>query len=533
LRSTLRTLAPRTLAGQFLMLQLIVLGLVLAAVAVVTVQQSTQDFRETRSSRTVAVAESLAAAPLVRSVLAEDRDPRQLEGEIARATSLSGARLVLIVDSDGVIRASSDPTDVGSSPTLGSPVAQGRSWTGDLDLEGERHLGGQAPVLDDRGQVAGAVLVSEEYPSWWSRLVGAAPDLLLFLGIAALLGSAGAAALSRLIRRQTRGLEPRAIAGLADHQEALLHGIREGVVGTDRDGVCTVVNDTAQELLGLSTAAGGRPVADLGLPPGLADFLLDPADSESTMIVLDGRVLVLNRRRALDRGRFAGTVTTLVDRSDLIALENQVAAQASVTETLRAQTHEFDNRLHTISGLLQLEAYDEAVDLIADLSRQRTEIASAITSLVHDRRLAALLVAKTTSAAEAHIELHLEPETAMPRVSSDHAADILTVLGNLVDNAIDATRGHGREISVRLTHDAGRTTVRIADTGPGIDADHLDHVFERGWSTKSAGAVGRGVGLALVQAVCHRSGGGVQAMTGDHGAVFTAVIGERVAPARP
>lgn len=517
----------RTLAGQFLLLQLVVLGFVLTAVAVVTVQQSTQDFRTTRSSRMVAVAESLASTPLVRDVLAEDRDPRQLDGEISRATLLSGARQVVIVSSSGVVEAASDPAARGSQQRLGSPVAEGRSWTGDLDVAGHRSVGGQAPVLGNDGRTIGAVLVSEEYPSWWSRLVDAAPDLLLYLGIAALLGTAGAYAISRLIRRQTRGLEPAAIASLADHQEALLRGIREGVVGVDRDGTFTVVNDTAADLLDLPSAVTGTSVAAHELPGHVADFLTETADSASTVLVHQGRVLVLNRRRALDDGRFVGTVTTFVDRSDLVALESQIAAQTSITETLRAQTHEFDNRLHTISGMLQLRAYDEVVEMVSDLSRQRSEISATITRIVRDPRIAALLVAKTTAAAEVAIELHLEPETDVPRMAPDHAADILTVLGNLIDNALDATRAHGREISVRLRHEADptRTEIRVADTGPGIDAGDLAHVFERGWSTKPSDVVGRGVGLALVRAVCERSGGSVEAMNGDHGAVLTAVVG--------
>ncbi|WP_018157218.1 sensor histidine kinase [Demetria terragena] len=517
---------PRTLAGQFLMLQLVVLGLVLAAVAVVTVQQSTQDFRATRSTRMVAVAESLAAAPLVRDVLAEDRNPRQLDGEIARATLLSGARQVLILSAGGTVEAASDPAANGTEPQLGSPASQGRSWTGDLEVDGRRSVGGQAPVLDDSGRTIGAVLVSEEYPSWWSQLVGSAPDLLLFLGMAALLGSAGAYALSRLIRRQTRGLEPVAIASLADHQEALLRGIREGVVGVDRDGVFTVVNATATELLDLPSSSTGSAVADHALPEHVRDFLTDPADSASTVLVHQGRVLVLNRRRALDAGRFVGTVTTFVDRSDLVALESQIAAQASITETLRAQTHEFDNRLHTISGMLQLGAYDDVVGLVSDLSRQRTEISEAVTRVIRDPRVAALVIAKTSAAAEAAIELHLEPETDLPRLAPEHAADVLTVLGNLIDNALDATRGHGGEVSVRLRHrEQGNVTeVRVADTGPGIDPAHLGNVFLRGWSTKPSDAVGRGVGLALVRAVCERHGGNVEAMNGDHGAVLTAVV---------
>lgn len=516
---------PRTIAGQFLLLQTVVLGMVLAAVALITVQQSTEDFRATRGSRVLAVAENLGSTGLVRTQLTDGGiDSWALRAEIARATSLSGAQEVYVVDSSGATVASSEGSPGDPSPS-GIPVQQGRSWTGDITIDGRTSIAGQAPVLDDGGRVAGAVLVAERYPSLWARLVDAAPDLLLFLGVAALLGMLGSIAISRLIRRQTRGLEPSDIAGLADHQEALLRGIHEGVVGVNPSGEFTVVNDTAGELLDLSTDAVGTPVAGHGLPSAVEEFVLRPDDSSSTLIVLEGRALVLNRRRALDRGRFVGTVTTFVDRSDLMALESQVAAQTSITETLRAQTHEFDNRLHTVSGLLQLGEYADAVAFVDELSRQRSEISSNVTRVVADPRVAALLVAKTSAAAEAGVELHVEPETHLPRLPAEHAADVLTVLGNLVDNALDATRGHGREISVRMTYDQSRVSVRVADTGPGIDPAHLEEVFVRGWSTKPSDATGRGVGLALVQAICQRGGGSVEATNGDHGAVLTAVVG--------
>lgn len=523
--SVWQRLTPRTIAGKFLLLQLVVLGMVLLAVAAITVQQSTEDFRSTRGSRVLAVAENLGSTGLVRTQLIEGGiDSWALRAELTRATSLSGAQQVYVVDETGATVASTEGIPGDHSPS-GIPVQQGRSWTGDVTLHGRTSLAAQAPVLDDEGRVAGAVLVAEQYPSLWTRLVGAAPDLLLFLGVAAVLGMLGSVAISRLIRRQTRGLEPSAIASLADHQEALLRGIHEGVVGVDPAGEFTVVNDTAGDLLDLSTDTVGTPVAGHGLPAAIEEFVLRTDDSSSTLIVLEGRALVLNRRRALDRGRFVGTVTTFVDRSDLMALESRVAAQTSITETLRAQTHEFDNRLHTVSGLLQLGEFDDAVAFVDELSRQRSEISSNVTRLVADPRVAALLVAKTSAAAEAGIELHLEPETSLPRLSDEHAADVLTVLGNLVDNALDATRGHGREISVRMTYADGRAIVRVADTGPGIDPDHLSDVFVRGWSTKPADATGRGVGLALVQAITARSGGRVEAINGDHGAVLTAVVG--------
>jgi len=530
LRSLTRTTGSSSrwsLAAQFLVWQLVALLLVLGVVVAITVQQSTVDFRASREVRMLAVAESLAATPVVRSELAEGGNRRALEGQIGRAASLSGARRVQLVTVDGTVAASTDATEVGTTATLGLPVADGRSWSGDLEIDGKKVVGGQAPVLDDDGRVIGVAIVVEDYPPWSTRLIEAAPDLLLFLGAAAALGIAGALGLSRLIRRQTRGLQPAAIARLADHQEALLTGIHEGVVGVNGAGAITLVNTSAQKLLGLSDDDVGRPVADAGLHGGVGAFLAADGDSDPTLIVVGDRSLVLTRRRTFFDGRPVGTVTTMVDRSDLLALQSQVSAQASITDALRAQTHEFDNRLHTISGLVQLGEHEEVVALIADVNRRRTEISEGVTRHVEDARVAALLIAKVTAASEIGIDLSIEPESRLPSLDPSASADVVTVLGNLIDNALDATRANGgHESSVRLTiGPGGGPQVRVADTGAGVDPEDAGRIFERGWSTKPSGAAGRGIGLALVQAICSRGGGAVAVLQGDHGAVFTASLG--------
>lgn len=515
-----------SLAAQFLVWQLVALLLVLVVVAAITVQQSTEDFRSSREVRMLAVAESLSATPVVRSELVAGGNRRALEGQIARAASLSGAQGIQLVATDGTVAASTDASEVGSEATVGYPAGDGRSWSGDLEVDGRTALGAQAPVLDDEGEVLGLALVVEDYPPWSARLTQAAPDLLLFLGAAAALGVAGAWSLSRLIRRQTRGLDPADIARLADHQEALLTGIHEGVVGVSGTGGLTLVNTSAQRLLGLSDSDVGRPVTDLRLHPGVGVFLAEAGDSDPTLIVVGDRALVLTRRRTFFDERPVGTVSTLVDRSDLLALQSQVAAQASITDALRAQTHEFDNRLHTISGLVQLGEYEEVVDLIADVNRRRAEISDGVTRYVEDPRVAALLIAKVTAASEVGIDLAIEPESGLPRLDPSVSADVVTVLGNLIDNALDATRANGgHESSVRLTVRPAGPVFRVADTGAGIAAEDAHHIFERGWSTKPSDAVGRGIGLALVQAICSRGGGSVSVVHGDHGAVFTASLG--------
>jgi len=224
----------------------------------------------------------------------------------------------------------------------------------------------------------------------------------------------------------------------------------------------------------------------------------------------------------VQNGRPAGTVTTLRDRTELLALQSQLSARESVTETLRAQTHEFANQLHTISGLLELEEYDEAGRLIGTLTRRRAAISDFVLERVEDPAVAAMLVAKTSLAAERRVELALSDDSRLPRLDPDRSADVGTVLGNLVDNAVDASAGaDGGRVDVRLTVDGDVAVVQVADSGPGVPADRVDEIFRRGFSTKSSDASGRGVGLALVQVVCERRGGSVS-VHNDGGAVFTA-----------
>src|ERR1700712_4841938 len=228
----MRKLSARSLAGQFLVFQILVVAVVLAAVAAVSVAQSTREFRDVRGQRMIAVAENMASTPIVRERYADPFAAQVLAPEVDRAVALSGAGLAEILDPEGVIRVSSQPPRVGQRFDLGdSQVVDGRAWFGDLDVDGTHSLVGQVPILGINGEVLAIASVSEGYPSVWQLLSGAGERLVVYLGLGAVLGLLASWLLSRRIKRHTRGLEIAEIASLADHREALLHSIREGVGG--------------------------------------------------------------------------------------------------------------------------------------------------------------------------------------------------------------------------------------------------------------------------------------------------------------
>jgi sensor histidine kinase regulating citrate/malate metabolism len=522
---------PATLAGQFLVLQLSVLLLVVAVASVVSVRQSDADFRDTRGARMRDAAENLANLPGIRFAFSRDEVAQRrtsLTSYTQRVRNQTQAGGVYLTDPDGVVLVSSDFAGRDQAIDLDDSTVQDlRTWTGDVDDFGEHAIAAQVPIISDRGDLMGIAMVSESYPTWRERAGSVLPDLLTFAGLGLGLGVAGSFLLSRLIRRRTRGLEPAAIAALADQREALLHSIREGVFAVAVDGTITVLSDSACDLIGLDQDVEGRRVDDLDLDPAVRGLLADDAEIRDHVVVLGERVLVVNRNPVVEGGRRVASVTTLRDRTELLALQSELSARESITNTLRAQTHEFHNQLHTISGLVQLGEYDEVSRLVGTLSRRRAEISDAVLARVEDPAVAALLIAKTSLAAERGVDLRISSGSDLPRLDPESSTDVGTVLGNLVDNAVDASVSvGGASVEVDLRLDGHTVHLAVTDTGPGVPPDRVGEIFRRGWSSKAATAEGRGVGLALVQVVCERRGGFVTvrpAADGD-GAVFEATL---------
>jgi len=519
-----------TLAAKVLLLEIVVIAVLLTAVGVLSVRQSNADFAEERGAQMRSVAEYVATLPEVRGQLERVEDglapasttPKALAPYVDRGVSLSSASDVMVVSLTGVVLAATEPSRVGEQADLGeSDALEGRGWTGDVEPDDEQAVAAHAPVIAEDGSLLAIVAAEETYPSVADQVATAAPDLALFLGLGALLGLGGTWVVSRMVRRSTRGLGTTELANLADQREALLHAIREGVVGVGTDGRVTVMNDAARTTLGLDDRPEpvGRAVDELGLDPHVVALLTgEGADVRDAVALVGTRVVVFNRGRASTGGRGIGTVTTLRDRTELVSLQSQLSSNLSITDTLRAQTHEFDNRLHTISGLVQLGEYDEVATLVGTLTQHRADVSERVSKRLHDPAVAALVVAKHAVAEERGVTLELDPGSRLPALAPAEVADLTTVLGNLVDNAIDAAAGAVEPlVELWMLVDGDRVRVRVRDNGPGVPEDLREAVFVRGFSTKPEVLGGRGIGLPLVRLICVQRGGTVTVDAADTG----------------
>ncbi|WP_199429428.1 sensor histidine kinase [Qaidamihabitans albus] len=524
--------AKGSLARQLLGWQLAIVFALLGCVVVFSVIQSGKNFTDIEGRRLLSVAENVAATPGVRPSLTDPlrRDALPIFAESAR--TLSGADSVVIADPRRRVLASPDPAQLRTALPLGeSTVTEGRSWVGVVGDSLVAHV----PVIGDDGSVVGIVAAGKETPGFFEGIANRPTDALALLGIATVLGIAGSLFLAWRVKRQTLGLEPREITGLVEHREALLHGIREGVLGLDQQHRITLANDHARELLALPEDCLGMSVDELGGNARLPDVLTGRAHGADQIVLRAGRVLVMNRMPIARDGRELGAVVTLRDRTELVTLREEVAASSRTTDTLRAQAHEFTNRLHTIAGLIELGEYDEARHYVDLVSRAHDEWHERVSGRISDTAVAALLIAKASLAAEQGVGMRLTDGSRLGDVDEQLSADLVTVVGNLVDNALDALRGADggdRWVEVTIRHEPSRVSVVVRDSGPGVAPELVTEVFTHGFTTKAAVHGGqRGLGLALTRQTCRRRGGTV-AVHNSGGAVFTAVLPFEPVPAR-
>ncbi len=507
---------PRlSLAGQFLALQVGIVLLVVGVVAAVSLAEADLTFRRVEGRRLLSAAENVAANDTVRFLLT-DKQASGATSDIAETSrAFAGVSFIRLTDSAGILLTGPDagqPADLGQSQVL-----SGRAWVG-VSSAGNKALVAHVPVLDGE-RVVGAVIAGRVYPTWREQLATARSQLLTYLLIGSLLGVLGSYLLARRVKRQTLGLEPQEITGLVEQREAMLHGIREGVIGTDAANRVTVINDEALRLLGLPPDAVGRSLLTLPIDGEAADILTGRVTAADQVVVGDERVLVLNRMPVLVRGKRTGWITTLRDRTELTSLQRELDVSRHATDTLRAQAHEFSNRLHTIAGLVQLGDYEEVVRYITTASQARDSLTREVTSHIADPALAALLIAKASLAAEQGVTLGVANGTAMDTVDEAVSADLVTVVGNLVDNALDAVDAGGWvEVDVRT--DPELVVISVRDSGPGVPPELADEVFRRGYTTKAAAEGHGGLGLALTRLVCSRRGGSIKV----DGSTFTATV---------
>ena len=499
-----------------------------------SVRATEESARGEAIARAQSTATTLAESPWVMSAVTSDDPTAALSATVEQIRADNSLSFIVVMATDGTRWTHPDPEQIGRTYQGTIAAAQaGGTVVEEFDGTLGRSVRVVVPVLSSGRVIA---LVAAGVSMETLRRVGAERALQLAgIAVASLaLGWLGTWAVTRRIHRQTRGLGPLGLGRLHSYYEALLHSVRAGLVLVGHDGTVVLCNDEARELLGTPGAQPGSHVSELGLEPDLAELMASGRVCTGETHVAGRKAVVVTQVRAVLDGTDLGWVTTLRDRTDLVRLTGELDSLRSFSEMLRSRAHEADNRLHTVIMLVEMGRGEEAITFATETIEQSQALVDAVTEAVHDAPLAALLLGKSAQAEERGVSLRLAEGLAIPD-TGQASGDLLVVLGNLIDNAIDAAAAaeppRWVEVDGRVDEVAGNVVFEVRDSGPGVPAELVPAVFERGWSTKvgqdPTRPQGRGIGLSLVAGTVRRLAGTIEVATDPSRFVVTLPLPDR------
>jgi two-component system CitB family sensor kinase len=504
-----------------MLLQMCVIAVVVLAGSALAAWFIDRDLDRQYEQRALAVARTVAADPGLGDLVARHDQPsvQQIALRQAKAT---GALFVVVTDARGIRLAHPDPQMIGKPVSTdpfealsGKDVAAIQRGTLGLSARGK------VPLRDSSGAIVGEVSVGFDAREIHRSLLHALTFATPYVVGALALGMAGSVLLARLLKRRTLGLEPSELADLVREREAVLYGVSDGVLAVDANGKVTMCNDEASRLLGVDLLPG-TPTSELALPARLRTVL--GGNCPDTVLAVAGtKVVVASHRPVSSNGRDLGGVLTLRDRTDVEQLTSELHDVRYLTTTLRAQQHEFANRMHTVLGLLESNAESETLHYLRTVTNFVHADEASDAPPVQSATIRALIAAKRSRAGELGVTLDISEQSNVPQ-RLVAPVEVVTILGNLVDNALDAAHGSTRRpahVEVDLVVEQAALVISVANTGDGVSPDQAETIFTEGVSTRGSD---RGLGLAICRKTAALLGGDVTLADTGHDKGYTVFV---------
>ncbi|MFD1954531.1 ATP-binding protein [Paenibacillus thailandensis] len=475
------------------------------------------------------VAKMTAQDPRIAAAF-EAPDPSAVIQPIAEAIRKeTGASYVVVGNKEGIRYSHPDPARIGKKMEGGdnAPVLKGESIISEAVGSLGPSLRGKTPVRNGEGEIVGIVSVGflvqtvhDLGRSYQSSLYGVAILLVV-------LGCAGAYLIARRVKTLILGLEPEQISFLYRQREAAFESIRDAIVAVDMQQQVINMNKRARELLGPQRVTVGSKLSNPNLQTVTREALESRQGVQQGRVFLGGRLYALTAMPIIQGGEAIGVVFTIYTVSEIERLTDEFSKIKAFSDNMRAQNHEYLNKLNTIYGLLALRHYDKAMELITDEVKERQDVIAFLVASVKDPLIAACLLGKINRAKELKAGLVIDPDSRLLELPEHvEAKSLVTIIGNIIDNGLEAAlelRSHEAEVRVSFTDFGNDIIFDIEDNGPGIPQDKTGAIFADGYSSKKGGS--RGLGLALVKHELEALRGAIyidKSHTG--GARFTVVI---------
>lgn len=491
-----------TLERTILLLVGVVLALALLVTDVLISREVANNTEQSIKEKAVNISRIVAHSPVVIQGLSGQRDEQEIQAFATNITNLTDVKFIVVFDMKGIRKSHPDVNELGK-PFVGGdegPVLQGKEHISIAKGTLGMSLRAFTPVFTVDGKQVGAVAVGILLNNVQATVAQSRSRTYLGIGFGLLVGTIGAIILAKKLKKIMFGLEPAEIAKLLQERSAMLESVREGILAVDSAGKITLANVEAVRLF---NQAGVSDVVGMNIYEQAPIFRLERV-LETGQPELDyeydlrGITLLSNTVPLKVNEKIVGAISTFRDKTEIKQLAEELSGVKVYVEALRAQSHEFMNKLHVILGLLHVKHYDQLTTYVSQIAnRYQSEVGSLVRN-IKDPVLAGFILGKLSYAREMGCELELDKECFLPQpVDSVIVHDLVTIIGNLVDNALEAVANSGnKHVTLNLAYHEEELLIEVSDHGPGIADQIKDQIFVKGYSTK---ANNRGFGLFLVK----------------------------------
>ncbi|MHC1748263.1 MAG: ATP-binding protein [Cellulosilyticaceae bacterium] len=328
------------------------------------------------------------------------------------------------------------------------------------------------------------------------------------------------------IKKSLLGYEPAQLAKMYLQREDVLDSLEEGILAVDCDGKITLLNKAALPMLDLDTSPNHLKSIPTFIQNKLLQVIISGVAERNKEMLIGQINLIADYIPIKENNKIIGAISIFRNKTEVTELAEQLTGVHHIVDALRANTHEFMNKLHVILGLLQINAFDEAKNYIMDIANIQNITTSSIIKKIKNHTIAALILGKVNQAKELGISLILKPNSSLEANGlgiSTHA--LVTIIGNLLQNSMDALNTKEdclKEITLLIHADEKGLIIIVDDTGPGIAQNHLPFIYKEGYSSKGEN---RGIGLSLVKEIIDTHGGFIEIETEENvGTVFTVIV---------
>ncbi|CCQ95067.1 Sensor protein CitS [[Clostridium] ultunense Esp] len=519
------------LQTRMILLIMFVIFIVVLLMGVLFQTMLAETIKEQIGMRALRVAQTIAKIPEIREAY-DDPDPSRVIQPIAESIRKEiGAEFVVIGNREGIRYSHPVKDRIGHGMVGGDngPVFEGKSIISEAVGTLGPSIRGKTPVFNEKGEVIGVVSVGFLIDDV-NAMAYEYGRKILFTGLVALfLGIVGALITAKSVKKAIFGLEPKEIAALYQEKKAIMEAIKEGIIAVNQEGRITLANQTALRLLHKEegTDLTGMHITEVIPQSRLPEVIRNGEAEYDREMEMAGNLVIVNRIPIIGKeGEIIGAVSSFREKSELYRLTQELSQIKRYAEGLRAQTHEYSNKLHLISGLLQMGQIQEAIEVLTKEVDVQQDFIHFIMRQIRDPILGGLLIGKYNGAREKKIDFIIEPDSSFRDVPEEIDRDhLLTILGNLIDNAFEAVlenQDKPKRVLLSLTDLGNDLIMEVEDNGPGIPEARYEEIFKEGFSTKEGF---RGIGLYLVKRAVELHHGYIQVGKGESGgARFTVVL---------